>query len=210
MGRSLRREPSYQWRALWLDRGDRPLGHPNAANWLEGMHVEFNLSAASIGNPDVIREIESQLQPGTVDPSLLVVEITETAMLDHPEQARALAAHLASLGCGLALDDFGTGFASLSMLKRLPGPVPEDRSGVRAGCGRRRDRSTARAGGRQPRPRVRDDDDRGGCRGSTDDGCPHGLGRRLRSGLSLRRTGPAGGSGHTPTRARATPGRGRS
>lgn len=85
-----------------------------------GMAVEFNLSAASIANPDVLREIESQLRPDEINPSLLVVEVTETAVLDQPQAMRALSERLSSLGCGLALDDFGTGFATLNRLKHMP------------------------------------------------------------------------------------------
>ena len=85
-----------------------------------GTPVEFNLSAASIANSDVLAELASQIQTTGVDPSLLVVEVTETVMLDQPRAARALAEQLCALGCELALDDFGTGFATLSSLKQLP------------------------------------------------------------------------------------------
>jgi PAS domain S-box-containing protein len=85
-----------------------------------GVPVEFNLSGSSIGDPVVLREIETAIAATGVDPSLLVVEVTETAMMDRIEAGRAFAERLTELGCGLALDDFGTGFASLSYLKHLP------------------------------------------------------------------------------------------
>ncbi len=85
-----------------------------------GTAVQFNLSAASITNPDVLGELASQIEATRLDPSLLVVEVTESAMLDKPRAAHALAEQLSGLGCTLALDDFGTGFASLSLLKHLP------------------------------------------------------------------------------------------
>jgi PAS domain S-box-containing protein len=81
--------------------------------------VEFNLSAASIGDPDVLRELASAIETTGVDPDRLVVEVTETAMMDQTEAGRVFAEQLRALGCHLALDDFGTGFASLSYLKHL-------------------------------------------------------------------------------------------
>jgi ketosteroid isomerase-like protein len=55
-----------------------------------------------------------------VDPSLLVVEVTETAFVGQTEAGRAFAERVRELGCRLALDDFGTGFSSLQYLKHLP------------------------------------------------------------------------------------------
>jgi len=86
----------------------------------QGTAVEFNLSAASISDVEIRRELAEQLTLTGADPSLLVIEITETAMLDQPEAAGELAQRLRRLGCALALDDFGTGFATLSYLKHLP------------------------------------------------------------------------------------------
>jgi EAL domain-containing protein (putative c-di-GMP-specific phosphodiesterase class I) len=51
---------------------------------------------------------------------LLVVEVTETAMMNQLDVGRCFAERVAALGCHLALDDFGTGFASLSYLKQIP------------------------------------------------------------------------------------------
>jgi diguanylate cyclase (GGDEF)-like protein/PAS domain S-box-containing protein len=86
----------------------------------QGEPTEFNLSAASIDDPDILRELESAIKETGADPALLVVEVTETAMMNHLDAGRRFAAQVAALGCRLALDDFGTGFASLSYLKRIP------------------------------------------------------------------------------------------
>jgi len=85
-----------------------------------GVPTEFNLSGHSLDDPDVLRELEHQITATGVDPSLLVVEVTETAVVDQLEAARRFAERIKELGCTLALDDFGTGFANLSYLKHIP------------------------------------------------------------------------------------------
>lgn len=50
----------------------------------------------------------------------LIIEVTETAILDNEEMALSIAHELKGMGCGLALDDFGTGYASLRHLVSLP------------------------------------------------------------------------------------------
>ncbi len=86
----------------------------------EGVPTEFNLSGRSIGDPDILRELATAIEESGVDPSLLVVEVTETALVGQTEAGRAFAERVRELGCRLALDDFGTGFSSLSYLKHLP------------------------------------------------------------------------------------------
>jgi EAL domain-containing protein (putative c-di-GMP-specific phosphodiesterase class I)/ketosteroid isomerase-like protein len=86
----------------------------------EGVPTEFNLSGRSIGDPDVLRELATAIRDSGVDPSLLVVEVTETAFIGQTDAGRAFAERVRELGCRLALDDFGTGFSSLSYLKHLP------------------------------------------------------------------------------------------
>jgi len=79
----------------------------------DGTPVEFNLSAASIGDPDILRDLALEIEASGADPGLLVVEVTDTAMMDQTAAGRAFAEQLRAMGCGLALDDFGTGYASL-------------------------------------------------------------------------------------------------
>lgn len=88
-----------------------------------GQATEFNLSGASIGDPAVLRELESAIEDTGADPSLLVVEVTETAIMNQLDAGRRFAEQVTALGCRLALDDFGTGFASLSYLKQLPAQI---------------------------------------------------------------------------------------
>jgi EAL domain-containing protein (putative c-di-GMP-specific phosphodiesterase class I) len=85
-----------------------------------GQRVEANLSAESIGDLNLLSLIERELRRSGADPSNLVIEITETALMKHIDAGEAFAHGLKDLGCMIALDDFGTGFASLTYLKKLP------------------------------------------------------------------------------------------
>lgn len=86
----------------------------------QGIPTEFNLSARSISDPSIIHELAAALEQTGADPSLLVVEVTETALADQTDAGGKFACHVHELGCRLALDDFGTGFSSLTYLKHLP------------------------------------------------------------------------------------------
>ncbi len=71
----------------------------------------------------------------------LTIEITETAIVDDPERAKAAAQQLKTLGCRLALDDFGTGYSSLKHLHALPfDELKVDQSFVRSITDRRESR----------------------------------------------------------------------
>jgi PAS domain S-box-containing protein len=85
-----------------------------------GRKVEVNLSGASIASPDIYDLIEGELRQSGADPSNVVFEITETALIGDMTAGEAFAHRVVSLGCELALDDFGTGFGSFTYLKRLP------------------------------------------------------------------------------------------
>jgi PAS domain S-box-containing protein len=92
-----------------------------AIQWAaRGRRVEANLSAESITDRELLLAIKDELQTSGADPSNIVFELTETALMHDPEAAERFARRLVALGCGLALDDFGTGFGSFTYLKRLP------------------------------------------------------------------------------------------
>jgi PAS domain S-box-containing protein len=85
-----------------------------------GRHVEANLSAESISTLDLLTVIEREIYQTGADPSNLVFEITETALMGDIAKGEFFARGLLDLGCGLALDDFGTGFGTFTYLKRIP------------------------------------------------------------------------------------------
>jgi PAS domain S-box-containing protein len=85
-----------------------------------GHSVNVNLSAHSLGDPELAVLIERTLADAGADPRLVTFEITETALTEHPRLACAFAKRMASLGCTFALDDFGTGYGAFTYLKLLP------------------------------------------------------------------------------------------
>jgi EAL domain-containing protein (putative c-di-GMP-specific phosphodiesterase class I) len=99
---------------------DRWVIRQAAAMAARGVRAQFNLSGLSIGEPDVLGEIEESIGNSGVDASLLVVEVTETAIMDRLEGSLEFMKRVTALGCGVALDDFGTGFSGLGYLKHLP------------------------------------------------------------------------------------------
>jgi EAL domain-containing protein (putative c-di-GMP-specific phosphodiesterase class I) len=85
-----------------------------------GHAVELNLSAASLGDPDLYGYFEREIMTKSADPALLVVELTETALVQNEAAAQSFLERIQGLGCRVALDDFGTGYGSFHYLKNLP------------------------------------------------------------------------------------------
>nr|WP_200859178.1 EAL domain-containing protein [Arthrobacter nitrophenolicus] len=84
--------------------------------------LEFavNLSARQLNDPELVDTVKGALQLWTLDPALLQLEITETALMSDPAAALESLTALKNLGVGLAVDDFGTGYSSLTYLKKFP------------------------------------------------------------------------------------------
>jgi EAL domain-containing protein (putative c-di-GMP-specific phosphodiesterase class I) len=82
--------------------------------------MSINMSAVGLSNPDVARqEMELAARAG-VDPTDLIIEITETALLEDAHEIDDNMRSLKKAGFKLALDDFGTAFSSLAYLRRFP------------------------------------------------------------------------------------------
>lgn len=86
----------------------------------KGHAVELNLSAESIGNATLLPWIGRVLTETGADPSRMVIELTETALLRDEEVGGAFIEGVRALGCLVALDDFGTGYGGFHYLKRFP------------------------------------------------------------------------------------------
>jgi diguanylate cyclase (GGDEF)-like protein len=93
---------------------------PDAEQGRLGVRVNVNLSARQLDDASLVELIAHELALHKVDPQRLVLEVTESVVVNQIDQAVSRLNEFKSLGCGLALDDFGTGYSSLSHLKRMP------------------------------------------------------------------------------------------
>jgi diguanylate cyclase (GGDEF)-like protein len=82
--------------------------------------VSVNLSAADLHDAELATMIVAELSEQKVDPTRLVLEITETAAMRETAGAIRVMEELRTYGVRFSIDDFGTGFSSLVQLKRLP------------------------------------------------------------------------------------------
>ena len=99
-------------------------GCRQARDWqLQGvphMRVAVNLSAFQFRHGNLLQVISDALQAAELDPQLLEVEITETALMSDPEESVAILEQLSRMGVLVSVDDFGTGYSSMSYLRRFP------------------------------------------------------------------------------------------
>ena len=93
------------------------------ATWMQAgtpLRVAINVSAQQFRQFDLPEKVSNALARTGAQAQWLDIEITESAAMKQPEQAREQLDALVALGCRVALDDFGTGYSSLSYLKALP------------------------------------------------------------------------------------------
>ncbi|WP_078118764.1 bifunctional diguanylate cyclase/phosphodiesterase [Thiosocius teredinicola] len=84
------------------------------------LSLAVNLSGRVLDDPSLLVWFQRQLQESRIDPSNLIVEITETAAVANVQDAISFMREIKALGCRFALDDFGSGFSSFAYLKQLP------------------------------------------------------------------------------------------
>jgi diguanylate cyclase (GGDEF)-like protein len=94
-----------QWRGADPDAGD--------------LTVAVNISGRHLSSPSIIDDVTDALRESGVPTSALVVEITETVLVERGGTAVHLHA-LRALGIGISIDDFGTGYTSIGQLQHLP------------------------------------------------------------------------------------------
>lgn len=93
--------------------------------------VSVNLSARQLVQQDLVGVVRSALERARVEPSRLVLELTESMLIDDSDDVAETLRRLKELGVELALDDFGTGYSALGYLKRFPFDIVKvDRSFV--------------------------------------------------------------------------------
>jgi diguanylate cyclase (GGDEF)-like protein/PAS domain S-box-containing protein len=84
------------------------------------LHMAVNLSARQLQRPEVVSDVGLALMETGLEPSHLVLEITETTMMQDIELSTQRLTELKELGVKLAVDDFGTGYSSLNYIRRFP------------------------------------------------------------------------------------------
>ena len=85
---------------------------------VEPLRMHVNLSVAELRDPDLVKNVVASIEESGIEPSQLVIEITESQLLAAASVERFH--ELRALGVKIALDDFGTGYSSLSYLHSLP------------------------------------------------------------------------------------------
>jgi diguanylate cyclase (GGDEF)-like protein len=97
-----------------------------AARWVGSCHdpnplmVTVNLSARQVIDPRTVDQVATALTEASLEPSRLVLEITETVLMQDRDAAATTLSALKGLGVRIAIDDFGTGYSSLAYLCRFP------------------------------------------------------------------------------------------
>ncbi len=103
----------------WVLRGACTQGNAWRAAGLP-LRIAVNLSAAQFRKATLIPEVSITLEETGLDPTALELELTESSIMENPEEGSAILRQLRNMGVEIAIDDFGTGYSSLSYLKRLP------------------------------------------------------------------------------------------
>ena len=80
----------------------------------------MNVSTRQFLQPDLVSVLERLLREHALPPGALALEVTESVIVDNPDEVSALFAKVRALGVEIHLDDFGTGYSSLGYLHRFP------------------------------------------------------------------------------------------
>ncbi len=84
------------------------------------LFITVNISATNLEDPDFPDLVKRALSTWSVEPSRLILEVTETAVMRDVEIAHHVLDRLSELGVMLAIDDFGSGYSSLKYIRDLP------------------------------------------------------------------------------------------
>lgn len=97
-----------QQNRAWQDAGLPPIS------------IAVNVSAKQFQNVGFVDTIRRALEESRMDPKFLVLELTESMIMDDPAQTARMLEAIKAMGARTSIDDFGTGYSSLSTLKRFP------------------------------------------------------------------------------------------
>jgi diguanylate cyclase (GGDEF)-like protein/PAS domain S-box-containing protein len=92
-----------------------------AASWpQDDVFVTVNVSGSQLRGASLVDNVRASLAESGLEPRRLVLEITESMLIDDPDGVADELLRVRALGVRVALDDFGTGYSSLSYVQRLP------------------------------------------------------------------------------------------
>jgi diguanylate cyclase (GGDEF)-like protein len=84
------------------------------------LSVSVNISPKQLRSSELVARVDRAIKDAGIAAERLVLEITETTLIEDPEHARAIIVQLKDRGVQIHLDDFGTGYSSLSLLHDFP------------------------------------------------------------------------------------------
>jgi diguanylate cyclase len=93
---------------IWQQRGPR------------AVRVAVNLAPSQFRLVDLVGQIRRALDASGLDPTLLEIELTETAVMSDAEESVHILEAISRMGVLVSVDDFGTGYSSMSYLRRFP------------------------------------------------------------------------------------------
>jgi diguanylate cyclase (GGDEF)-like protein/PAS domain S-box-containing protein len=118
--------PTAEQTGLILELGRRVLREAcrEAATWPggdgdAGPYVSVNVTGSQLQQPTFIQDVRDALIDAGLEPERLVIEMTESSLIEDADESVLRLTQLHDLGVRLAIDDFGTGYSSLSYLRRF-------------------------------------------------------------------------------------------
>jgi EAL domain-containing protein (putative c-di-GMP-specific phosphodiesterase class I) len=84
------------------------------------VRMSINVSAIQLGDPNAAAHVEAALERHDVDPSRIVIEVTESGFMEQFDHALATLQRLVDRGVSIVIDDFGTGYSSIARLAEMP------------------------------------------------------------------------------------------
>ena len=91
--------------------------HDAGYDWL---YISINVSTRQFREPDFVKTVERVLDFTELNPEYVKLEVTESSIMEKPDEAIEKMKLLCARGVHFSIDDFGTGYSSLSQMKRFP------------------------------------------------------------------------------------------
>lgn len=91
-----------------------------AASWPNTCTIAVNLSAQQFDGQNIVAVVKNALETSGLAASRLELEVTESLLIEQPDEVVGTLMELKELGVAIAMDDFGTGYSSLSYLMKFP------------------------------------------------------------------------------------------